>query len=108
MGGFLMLYNSRIYTCESVTSGHPDKVCDQISDAILDECLRQDPKSRVAIETFGCHGLLVIGGELTTRAELDSVKIAQDLYKKIGYTDNLEILTRIVKQSPEIAMGVDT
>ena len=103
-----MLYNPRIYTCESVTSGHPDKVCDQISDAILDECLRQDPKSRVAIETFGCHGLLVIGGELTTRAELDSVKIAQDLYKKIGYTDNLEILTRIVKQSPEIAMGVDT
>jgi len=103
-----MLYNPRIYTCESVTSGHPDKVCDQVSDAILDECLRQDPKSRVAIETFGCHGMLVIGGELTTTAEIDAVKIAQDIYKKIGYNDNLEILCRIVKQSPEIAMGVDT
>ncbi|MBI2021545.1 methionine adenosyltransferase [Candidatus Daviesbacteria bacterium] len=103
-----MLYTPKIHTAESVTSGHPDKVCDQVSDAILDECLRQDPKSRVAIETFGCHGLLVIGGEITTRAELDSVKIAREVYSGIGYKDNLEILTRVVKQSPDIAQGVDT
>lgn len=103
-----MLYQPKIYTAESVTCGHPDKVCDQISDAILDECLRQDPKSRVAIETFGCHGLLVVGGEITTRANLDAVRIAQEVYQSIGYKDNLEILTRIVKQSPDIAQGVDT
>lgn len=96
------------YTVESVTSGHPDKVCDQISDAILDECLKQDPTSRVAAETFGSHGLLVIGGEVTTQAKFDGEKIARDVYTDIGYTDNLEILSRIVKQSPDIAQGVDT
>lgn len=96
------------YTVESVTAGHPDKVCDQISDAILDECLRQDPNSRVAIESFGSHGLLVIGGELTTNANLDVEKIARDVYKHIGYDNDLEIVTRIVKQSPDIAQGVDT
>lgn len=95
------------YTVESVTSGHPDKVCDQISDAILDECLRQDPQSRVAAETFGSHGLLVIGGELTTQAKFDAKKIAREVYKDIGYKDNLEILSRIVKQSPDIAQGVN-
>lgn len=95
------------YTVESVTSGHPDKVCDQISDAILDECLRQDPTSRVAIESFGSHGLLVIGGEITTKAEFDAAKIARKVYKEIGYKDDLEIITRIVKQSPDIAQGVD-
>lgn len=98
----------RAYTVESVTNGHPDKICDQVSDAILDECLRQDSKSRVAIESFGCHGLLVIGGEITTNATIDAVKIANDVYKDIGYTNSLEILTRIVKQSPDIAQGVDT
>lgn len=100
--------HTKNYTVESVTAGHPDKVCDQISDAILDECLRQDPNSRVAIESFGSHGLLVIGGELTTNANLDVEKIARDVYKHIGYDNDLEIVTRIVKQSPDIAQGVDT
>ncbi len=95
------------YTVESVTSGHPDKVCDQISDAILDAYLVQDPKSRVAVECFGGHGKLVIGGEVTSKGEVDYVKIARDIYKNIGYTDELEISAHIVKQSPEIAVGVD-
>lgn len=102
------MFIPKTYTVESVTSGHPDKICDQISDSILDECLRQDPASRVAIETFGCHGLLVIGGELTTKAKLDFKKIAQSVYKDIGYTGKLEIITRVVQQSPDIAQGVDT
>jgi S-adenosylmethionine synthetase len=100
--------NFKTYTVESVTSGHPDKICDQVSDAILDECLRQDPKSRVAMESFGSHGLFVIGGELTTTANIDAAKIAKKVYKEIGYTDKLKIITNIVKQSPDIAMGVDT
>jgi S-adenosylmethionine synthetase len=99
---------SKNYTVESVTEGHPDKICDQVSDAILDECLRQDPKSRVAIETFGSHGLFVIGGELTTRAKIDARKIASKVYKDIGHKDKLKIITNIVKQSPDIALGVDT
>ncbi len=98
----------KIYTVESVTSGHPDKVCDQISDAILDECLKQDPKSRVAIESFGCHGLLVVGGELTSKAKLDFKKVASQVYKNIGYKNKLEIITKVVQQSPDIAQGVDT
>ena len=97
-----------IYTVESVTSGHPDKVCDQISDAILDECLRQDPKSRVAMETFGAHGLLAIGGEVTTSAVFSAEEIAQKVYRDIGYKENLQIITNIIKQSPDIAQGVDT
>ncbi len=96
------------YTVESVTSGHPDKICDQVSDAILDACLKQDPKSRVAIESFGAHGLFVIGGEVTTHAKFDAVKIARKVYKNIGHTDKLKIITNIIKQSPDIAMGVDT
>lgn len=100
--------NFKTYTVESVTQGHPDKICDQVSDAILDECLRQDPKSRVAIETFGSHGLFVIGGELTTNAIFDAEKIARKVYKEIGYKDKLKIITNIVKQSPDIAIGVDT
>jgi len=97
-----------IYTVESVTSGHPDKVCDQISDAILDECLRQDPKSRVATETFGAHGLLVIGGEVTTNTIFNAEEIAQKVYRDIGYNEDLRIITNIIKQSPDIAQGVDT
>ena len=96
------------YTVESVTSGHPDKVCDQISDAILDAYLKLDPKSRVAVETFGGHGKLVIGGEVTSSGKVDYVKIAREVYKKIGYTDRLKISARVVTQSPDIAMGVDT
>jgi S-adenosylmethionine synthetase len=96
------------YTVESVTSGHPDKVCDQISDAILDACLAQDPKSRVAVETFGSHGHLVLGGEVTTKAKVDYKKIAESVYKSIGYTKKLDIQVFIVQQSPDIAQGVDT
>ena len=96
------------YTVESVTSGHPDKVCDQISDAILDAYLKKDPKSRVAVETFGGHGKIVIGGEVTSNAKVDYIKIARKIYKEIGYTDEPEISANIVTQSPDIAMGVDT
>lgn len=98
---------SRVYSVESVTSGHPDKVCDQISDAILDACLRQDPKSRVAVESFGSHGLLVLGGEITTTAIIDPRAIAKRVYKEIGYDDELEIISHIATQSPDIAQGVD-
>src|SRR3989344_2594135 len=103
-----MLYKSDTYTVESVTSGHPDKICDQISDAILDECLKRDPKARVAIETFGSHGLLIIGGEITTRANhIDFAEIARKVYGEIGYKDNLKILTNVINQSPDISLGVD-
>lgn len=102
-----MFNNIKIYTVESVTSGHPDKVCDQISDVILDECLTQDPKSRVAVESFGGHNLLVIGGEITTKAKVDFEKIAKNIYKNIGYEDDLKIITNITYQSPDIAQGVD-
>ncbi len=97
----------KTYTAESVTSGHPDKMCDQISDAILDACLEQDPTSRVAIETFGSHGLLVIGGEVTTNAKVDYESIARNIYKNIGYEDDLKIIVNVVEQSPDIAMGVN-
>jgi S-adenosylmethionine synthetase len=95
------------YTAESVTSGHPDKVCDQISDAILDTCLEQDATSRVAVECLGSHGLLVIGGEITTHAEFDAVAIARRVYREIGYDDDLEVRVHLTKQSPDIAQGVD-
>lgn len=96
------------YTVESVTSGHPDKICDQISDAILDAYLKLDPKSRVAVETFGGHGKLTIGGEITSTGKVDYVKIAREVYKEIGYNDELEISAHIVTQSRDIAVGVDT
>lgn len=102
------IHDRKTYTVESVTSGHPDKVCDQISDAILDECLRQDPLSRVAVETFGSHGHLVMGGEITTKAKVDYKKIAAEVYRSIGYTKKLDIRVFIVQQSPDIAQGVDT
>lgn len=96
------------YTVESVTCGHPDKICDQISDAILDACLLQDSRSRVAVETFGGHGKLIIGGEVTSSAKVDYEKIARQVYKDIGYNDELDIIVNIVTQSPDIAQGVDT
>lgn len=102
------IHDRQTYTVESVTNGHPDKVCDQISDAILDECLRQDPMSRVAVETFGSHGHLVIGGEVTTLAKVPYEKIARKLYRTIGYQSNLDVQVFIVEQSPNIAQGVDT
>ncbi len=103
-----MFHSLSRYTTESVTSGHPDKVCDQISDAILDACLTQDPKSRVAVESFGSHGTLMLGGELTTSAVIDAEAIARQVYKDIGYTDELKVLNTIVTQSPDISQGVDT
>ena len=102
------MYHSKFYTVESVTSGHPDKICDQISDAILDECLRQDVKSRVAMETFGAHGLLVLGGELTTNAKVNFEEVAGKVYRDIGHQDKLKFVTNIVSQSSDIAQGVDT
>jgi len=103
-----MFNYSKIYTTESVSSGHPDKVCDQISDAILDRCLEIDPKSRVAVETFGGHGLLVISGEITSKAEVDFEQIARRVYSDIGYLDNLKVIVNISKQSSDISQGVDT
>lgn len=103
-----MITNQKVYTVESVTSGHPDKVCDQISDAILDACLKQDPNSRVAVESFGGHGLLVIGGEVTTLAKVNYEEVAKKLYQEIGYNQELKFLINIVEQSPDIAMGVNT
>lgn len=96
------------YTVESVTASHPDKMCDQISDAILDAYLTQDPNARVAMETFGAHNLLVIGGEVSSKAEVDVAEIARKIYHdEIGYTEPLSIVTNIIQQSPDIAQGVD-
>ncbi|WP_342252474.1 methionine adenosyltransferase [Spiroplasma endosymbiont of Amphibalanus improvisus] len=104
-----------LFTSESVSEGHPDKICDQISDAILDECLKLDPKSRVACETFICNQTVVLGGEITTKAKLDYVQIVRNILKEIGY-DNSEwgidyrdcqIINLINHQSPDIALGVD-
>jgi len=106
---FIFMFHSlSYYTTESVTSGHPDKVCDQISDAILDACLAGDSTSRVAVETFGSHGTLMIGGEVRTNAKVDYKAIAAQVYKDIGYDDTLDIIERIAVQSGDIAMGVDT
>lgn len=110
---FVLLFSNMFhllerYTTESVTSGHPDKVCDQISDAILDACLEQDPSARVAVESFGSHGTLMIGGEIKTSAEFDAETIARQVYADIGYTDDLKIYNTIARQSPDIAQGVDT
>jgi S-adenosylmethionine synthetase len=92
-----------IRTAECITPKHPDKICDRISDAILDECLRQDPNTRAAIETMGGHGIITVTGELTTKAYVDIPTIVRRVYgKEIG------VQTNIVKQSPEISQGVDT
>ncbi len=103
------------FTSESVTEGHPDKICDRISDSILDECLRQDPYSRVAAETTCTTGLVLCLGEITTKASLDIDSIVRDAVKEIGYdrakygfdADTCSVLTAIHRQSPDIAMGVD-
>ncbi len=94
-------------TAESVTPSHPDKVCDQISDAILDACLQEDPKTRAAIETMGGHGLITITGELTTRAQVNLRAIAKEVYASLGYSAPIGITLNVVEQSPEIGSGVD-
>ena len=104
------------FTSESVTEGHPDKLCDSISDRILDECLRQDKESRVAVETFASGNKITIAGQITSNAKLDVEKIARDTVKEIGFdnaeTDmdyrTFELDINITKQSQDIAMGVDT
>lgn len=99
----------KLYSNEIVFKGHPDKVCDQISDTILDECLKQDPYSRVAVEAVGGKGKVFITGEITTKAELDIEKIVKCVLKEVGYNaDKYEIIDNIGKQSPDIALGVDT
>lgn len=99
---------AKLLTAESVTAGHPDKICDQISDAILDAYLIQDPLSRVAVETFGSKGLIVIGGEVTSQGTVDAKQIARRIYHHIGYTDRPRIIVNITHQSSDIALGVNT
>ena len=104
-----------LFTSESVTEGHPDKICDKISDAILDEMLRQDPMSRVACETFCTTGLVCVMGEITTSAYVDIQTVVRETVRKIGYTrakygfdcDSCAVISSIHEQSPDIAMGVD-
>ncbi|RHT57695.1 methionine adenosyltransferase [Clostridium sp. AM29-11AC] len=103
-----------LVTSESVTEGHPDKVCDQISDAILDAYLAQDPKSRVAVETMVSTDMVVLAGEVTSKGKVDVAKTARDVIREIGYTekgkgfdaDTCMIFTNIHSQSPDISMGV--
>lgn len=105
----------RLFTSESVTEGHPDKVCDAISDAILDACMAKDPMSRVACETATCTGFVLVTGEITTNAYVDIQKVVRDTVKEIGYTkseygfdgNTCAVLVAIDEQSSDIAMGVD-
>ncbi len=96
-----------IKTAESVTIAHPDKVCDQISDAVLDACIRQDPHTRAAVEVLGGHGIITVTGELTTTAAINIRNIAEGVYRKCGYTEKIGITVNVVEQSPEIRKGVD-
>ena len=104
-----------LFTSESVTEGHPDKICDQISDAILDALLEQDPMSRVACETCTTTGIVMVMGEISTKAYVDIQKIVRDTVREIGYTrgkygfdaDTCGVITTIDEQSSDIAMGVD-
>ena len=106
--------SEHIFTSESVSEGHPDKVCDRVSDAILDACLAQDPDSRVACETLCTTNLVVISGEITTRAKVDWQQIALDAIRDIGYdkpgvgfcADDVKVLLAIHRQSPDISQGV--
>ncbi len=104
-----------LFTSESVTAGHPDKVADQISDAILDAILKEDPQARVACETFVTTGLVIVGGEITTKCYIDIQTVVRETVKSIGYTrakygfdgDTCAVLTAIDEQSPDIAQGVN-
>ena len=104
-----------LFTSESVTEGHPDKVCDAISDAILDACMEQDPMSRVACETASCTGFVLVTGEITTKAKLDVPAIVRKTVLEIGYDDGKKgldgnscaVMVALDQQSADIAMGVD-
>ncbi len=105
-----------LFTSESVTEGHPDKIADQISDAVLDEVMRQDPRGRVACETLVTTGLAVVAGEITTSAHVDYDELVRDTIRKVGYDDasfgydgyTCAVMCTVKRQSPDIAMGVDT
>ena len=107
--------SNRLFTSESVTEGHPDKICDQISDAILDELMKQDPQSRVACETSITTGLVLVMGEVSTSGYVDIQKVVRDTIRDIGYTrakfgfdaDTCGVLVALDEQSADIAMGVD-
>jgi S-adenosylmethionine synthetase len=115
-GKLLNNSGSYLFTSESVTEGHPDKIADQISDAVLDSAIASDTNSRVACETLVTTGLVVVAGEITTNAQIDFSRVARETVREIGYTrakfgfdcDTCAVLTAIDKQSPDIAMGVDT
>ncbi|MDZ4785230.1 MAG: methionine adenosyltransferase [bacterium] len=110
-----MAIKNYLFTSESVSEGHPDKICDQISDAILDECLRGDPMSRVAMESLAKTGIVVLAGEITTGSNIDYEKIVRNIVREIGYTDpdigfdadTCRIIKHISQQSQDISMGVD-
>ncbi len=105
----------RLFTSESVTEGHPDKICDQISDAVLDAILEKDPNARVACETAVTTGLVLVTGEITTECYVDIPKLVRDVIRDIGYTrakfgfdaDTCAVITAIDEQSPDIAAGVN-
>lgn len=111
-----MTYNRRLFTSESVTEGHPDKIADQVSDAILDEILKDDPNARVACETTVTTGMALISGEISTSTYVDIPKVVRETIKEIGYTrakfgydsQTMAVLTAIDEQSSDIAQGVDT
>ncbi|MCK4858244.1 MAG: methionine adenosyltransferase, partial [candidate division Zixibacteria bacterium] len=111
-----MAQRSFLFTSESVTEGHPDKLCDQISDGVLDEVLRQDKKGRVACEAFVTVGLVIVGGEITTRAYVDIDGLVREIIRDVGYDDSrlgfdyesCAVLNAIHSQSPDIAQGVNT
>lgn len=110
----LFMNNRYLFTSESVSEGHPDKLCDQISDAILDECLKKDPNSHVACETFASTALILVGGEITTETFVDVQQVARDIARDIGYTDadygldcdSMAVMNMIHAQSPDINQGV--
>ena len=115
IGGGLIMENKRyLFTSESVGEGHPDKICDQISDAILDECRRQDKESHVAAETFACQALILVGGEINTEAYVDVQQVARDVAKRIGYSNpdygldynSMAVMNMIHAQSQDINQGV--
>src|SRR3990167_756242 len=109
-------HGKHFFTSESVTEGHPDKVCDQISDGVLDAVLKEDPTGRVACETFVSRGMVIVGGEITTKTFVDVDQLVRKTIADIGYNhpkfgfdaSSCAVLSAIGRQSPDIAQGVDT